>query len=199
MRKPRLPNHPARFLFAVAGLLLAAPVLAGTWQWRDASGRMVYSDQPPPSSVPASRILRAPMPAQGAGVQAAPLAAAAASTAPGPGTPAGAGRIPPATGQSATGSGDPAPRSWVEKEQASRKRALEREEAERKQGAEREQAARNAHACEEARTALRTLESGLRMSYVDDKGERQVLDDAERARRAETARQEIARNCAGAG
>jgi len=177
MRKPRLPNRPARFLFAVAGLLLAAPVLAGTWQWRDASGRMVYSDQPPPSSVPASRILRAPTPAQGAGAQAAPLAAAAA----------------------ATGPGDPAPRSWVEKEQASRKRAVEREEAERKQGAEREQAARNAHACEEARTALRTLESGLRMSYVDDKGERQVLDDVERARRAETARQEIARNCAGAG
>lgn len=171
MRKPRPPNRPARFLLAVAGLLLAAPVLAGTWQWRDASGRMVYSDQPPPSSVPASRILRGPTPAQGAATQAASPATAAAA---------------------------PAPRSWVEKEQASRKRALECEEAERKQGAEREQAARSARACEEARTALRTLESGQRMSYIDDKGERQVLDDAERARRAEAARQEIARSCTGA-
>ncbi|MCD6733406.1 MAG: DUF4124 domain-containing protein [Burkholderiaceae bacterium] len=184
MRKPRLPNRPARLLFAVVGLLLAAPVLAGTWQWRDASGRMVYSDQPPPSSVPASRILRAPASAQGAGTQAA--------------TPAGAGQTSAAAGQAPAGTGAAAPRSWVEKEQASRKRALEREEVERKQGAEREQAARNARVCEEARTALRTLESGLRMSYVDDKGERQVLDEAERARRAEAARQEIARSCTGA-
>ncbi|MFO1299748.1 MAG: DUF4124 domain-containing protein [Burkholderiaceae bacterium] len=43
--------------------MLAAPAFAGTWQWRDASGRMVYSDLPPPPSVPASQILRAPTPA----------------------------------------------------------------------------------------------------------------------------------------
>lgn len=172
MRKPRPPKRPARLLFAIAGLLLAAPVLSGTWQWRDAAGRMVYSDQPPPPSVPLSQILRSPTPAQDAGPTAtAPAAAAATATVA------------------------PASRSWIEKEQASRKRTLERAETERNQGTEREQAARNARACEDAQTTLRTLESGLRMSFVDANGEQQVLDDAERARRTEAVRQEIARNC----
>ncbi len=174
MRKPRPPKRPARFLFALAAVLLATPALAGTWQWRDASGRMVYSDQPPPADVPVSRIVRAPAPAPAQGGGAQPATAAAAA-------------VPAASG------------SWVEKEQASRKRALEREEAERRQAAEREQAARNVRACEEARGALRTLDSGLRVSYVDERGERQILDDAARARRAEAVRQEIARNCSGAG
>jgi len=172
----RRPNRSARLLFAAAGLLLAVPALAGNWQWRDAAGRMVYSDQPPPPSVPISQILRSPTPAQDAGPTAtAPAAAAASATVA------------------------PTSRSWIEKEQASRKRTLERAETERNQGTEREQAARNARACEDARTTLRTLESGLRMSFVDANGEQQVLDDAERARRTEAVRQEIARSCSKAG
>ncbi|HMM52474.1 MAG TPA: DUF4124 domain-containing protein [Burkholderiaceae bacterium] len=176
MRQPCRPNRSARLLFAAAGLLLAVPALAGNWQWRDAAGRMVYSDQPPPPSVPISQILRSPTPAQDAGPTAtAPAAAAATATVA------------------------PASRSWIEKEQASRKRTLERAETERNQGTEREQAARNARACEDAQTTLRTLESGLRMSFVDANGEQQVLDDAERARRTEAVRQEIARSCSKAG
>ncbi len=196
MRQSRLPNHLVRLLCVVAGLLSAVPVLPGTWQWRDGSGRMVYSDQPPPASVPASRILRAPPAASGAGTQAATPAVAGAGAMAAAG--AGAGAVQPAIG-AGTGISAAAPRNWVEKEQASRKRALEREEAQSKQRTEREQAARNLRACEDARTSLRTLESGARVSLVDASGERQVLDDAERARRAETIRQEIARSCTGAG
>ena len=191
MRKPRLPNRPARFLLVAAGLLLAAPVLAGTWQWRDAAGRMVYSDQPPPSSVPASHILRTPAPAPGAATQTVTPTTAAAA-------PAARLAAPAAAAPGATDAGGATPRNWIEKEQASRKRALEREEADSKQRAEREQAAQNARACESAREALRTLESGMRMSFIDDKGERQTLDEAERARRIDAAREEIARSCAGA-
>lgn len=180
MPKPRL----LQCLVAAAGLLLALPALAGTWQWRDASGRMVYSDQPPPSSVPASQILRAPAP----GATGEPAPAAAAPRADAAGQAPASPRSPVA-----------APRTWVEKEQESRKRAMEREDAERKQSDEREQAARTARACQDARTALRTLESGMRISAVDASGERQVIDDAERARRIDAARQEIARSCARAG
>jgi uncharacterized protein HemX len=161
---------------------------------------MVYSDQPPPASVPASRILRAPPAASGAGTQAATpaVAGAGAMAAAGAGAGAGAGAVQPAIG-AGTGISAAAPRNWVEKEQASRKRALEREEVQSKQHTEREQAARNLRACEDARTSLRTLESGARVSFVDASGERQVLDDAERTRRAEAIRQEIARSCTGAG
>lgn len=176
MPKPR----PLLCLFAVAGLLLAGPALAGTWQWRDASGRMVYSDLPPPPSVPASQILRAPTPATTA--EQSTTAPAQAAGQPAPAAPATA-----------------APRSWAEKEQDFRKRAAEREEAERKQREEREQTARAARACQDARSALRTLESGMRVSTIDAHGERQVVDEAERARRIDAARQEIARSCAKPG
>lgn len=182
MPKPR----PLLCLFAVAGLLLAGPALAGTWQWRDASGRMVYSDLPPPPSVPASQILRAPSPATPAGQPTSSPAQAV-------GQPAAAARAPAAAPASA------APRSWAEKEQDFRKRTAAREEAERKQREESEQTARAARACQDARSALRTLESGMRVSTIDTQGERQVIDEAERARRIDAAREEIARSCAKSG
>ena len=177
MPKPR----PLLRLFAVAGLLLAGPVLAGTWQWRDAAGRMVYSDLPPPPSVPASQILRAPTPASPAEQSTAAPAQAASQ-------PAAAARAPAAAAPAA-------PRGWAEREQDFRKRAADREEDERKQREEREQTARAVRACQDARSALRTLESGIRVSTIDAQGERQVIDEDERARRIGAARQEIVRSC----
>lgn len=173
-------------LIAIAGLLIAAPALAETWKWRDASGRVVYSDQPPPPEVRASQILRGPR-------SATPADAASAPSGDGAGQPAepaaAAGGTPAEPGTAA------APSTWVEKEQAFRKRKLEREEAAKKDREQREQAARTARACDEARSALRTLESGLRMAVVKADGEREVLDDRERARRIDHLRQEIARGC----
>ena len=161
MSKPRsLPG-----VIALAGLLFALPALADSWQWRDAAGRMVYSDLPPPAEVRAAQILRSPTHRTDANAPAAPAAAP----------------------------------NWVEKEQASRKRAAEREESQRKQREESEQIAQSARACDDARTALRTLESGSRMAVLNQRGEREVLDDAERARRIDSVRKEIARGCAKGG
>jgi hypothetical protein len=45
----------------MAGALLAACGAAqAQWAWKDANGRPVYSDRPPPTSVPAARIFKAP-------------------------------------------------------------------------------------------------------------------------------------------
>lgn len=177
-------------LLAVAGLLLALPALAGTWQWRDASGRMVYSDLPPPPEVRTSQILRAPVPL--------PAPQPAAVT-PSP-APASAAAAEPRAAAGAPAAGAPgAPRTWAEKEQESRKRAAERDEAEKKQREEREQQARTARACQELREAVRTLESGMRMVVLNARGEREVMDDAERARRVDSARKDIARHCAKGG
>jgi Domain of unknown function (DUF4124) len=45
----------------LAGALLAVSGAAqAQWAWKDANGRPVYSDRPPPASVPVSRIFRAP-------------------------------------------------------------------------------------------------------------------------------------------
>ncbi len=179
-RSPFPARHPLVAAAVLLGaLLLALPAAGGTWQWRDAAGRMVYSDQPPPPGVPATQILRAP--AQG-GSGSAPASAAAAP-------PSAAVQAPAAA----------APATWVEREQASRKRNLEREEEERRQREARDESARAARSCQDARTALRTLESGMRISTVTAGGEREVIDEAERARRIDAARQEISRSCAKAG
>ena len=175
--------RPLSRMLAVAGLLIAFPALAGTWQWRDASGRMVYSDLPPPPDVRASQILRAPGPA------AQPSASSSAEPAP---------AADPRPRAAAAGA-PAAPRTWVEKEQESRKRAAEREEAEKTQRDQQEQLARTARACQDARAALRTLESGMRMAVLNARGEREPMDEAERTRRIDSARQEIARSCAKGG
>jgi len=183
-------------LIAVAGLLLATPTLAGTWQWRDAAGRMVYSDLPPPADVRASQIIRGPRPALSADGSAPASGAASAPADESAARATGGTAARPAASASAAAA---APATWVEREQAYRKRVLEREEAAAKEREEREQAAQSARACQEARGALRTLESGLRTAVINADGEREVLDDRERARRIENVRKEMGRNCARAG
>lgn len=43
-----------------AALLACCGVAHAQWAWKDANGRPVYSDQPPPASVPSARIFKAP-------------------------------------------------------------------------------------------------------------------------------------------
>ena len=50
----------AAALLALAGLSSALPAAAAEWKWRDAAGRIVYSDRPPPASVPDKAILQRP-------------------------------------------------------------------------------------------------------------------------------------------
>ena len=49
--------------------------------------------------------------------------------------------------------------------------------------------------CEGARSALRSLESGQRISRVGQDGERYFLDDQQIAQETERARQAVAKNC----
>ncbi|MCL4184195.1 MAG: DUF4124 domain-containing protein [Burkholderiaceae bacterium] len=181
-----LPVFLAPAAVTLAGMLLTAAASAGTWQWRDASGRMVYSDLPPPPEVRASQIVRAPASAH----------MPAANTAAPAGPEAGADDAPRANAPAAAAA---TPRSWVEKEAEFRKRTLEREEAGKKEQEQRDQAARIARACEQSRGTLRMLESGTRMATITASGEREVLEDRERARRVEELRGDIARNCARPG
>ena len=174
---------PAR-LVLLAGLSFAAAALAAPWQWRDADGRMVYSDLPPPPEIRASQIVRAATPnrappaeAPAQGEPAAPQAAAAATAS-----------------ANATAAPKP-PQTWAEKDMAFRKRIIEREEAQKKQREEEQQAADLTRACQEARASLRALESGMRMMTMNAAGEREAVDDAERARRTEATRKDIERSC----
>ena len=78
---------------------------------------------------------------------------------------------------------------------AFRKRQLERAEAERKATEAQAEARRAAAACDDARTQARTLESGIRVARVNERGEREVLDEAARASQLESARRSIREHC----
>lgn len=167
------------FRLLTLAVACAAPALAlAQWQWVDKTGRKVFSDQPPPADIPASSILRQP-----GGRAAAPAPAAVAAPAPQaeaakPGTPP----APKVTGK------DPA----LEEK---RKRA-EAAEAEKAKAEEEKLAQGRAENCQKAKRAKATLDSGMRISRVNDKGEREVLDDATRDRELKSYEAAIARDCA---
>ena len=181
-------------LCGLAALLLVATstsVGAATWQWRDAQGRMVYSDRPPPSEVRSSQILRSPAPAPAAP---APREGASAASPAGEAVPADA---PAERSAAAPPAPAPAMPSWVERERAFRERQAERRASEEKAREERENAEHAQRACDELQHAIRTLESGMVVVSINARGEREPMGDAERARRLERARAERERSCKG--
>jgi hypothetical protein len=170
------------------GLALAIPAVAiAQWQWIDKDGRKVFSDQSPPADIPAKNILRQP---GGKPVQAAAEPVAAASAA----APSAAA----ASGSAATAAATPK-LSGKDKELEAKKKAAEAAEANKKKAQEEEVAKGRADNCARAKVSKDTFNTGVRVSRVNDKGEREFMD--ENARVAEMKRLDmvIARDCKPAG
>lgn len=157
-------------LAAFLGLTLALPASA-QWKWRDKTGQTQYSDLPPPPGVPESDILQRPN-ANAARRAAASVAPASAASA----APLAAARA-----------SDP-------ELEAKRKKA-EQEVADKKKAEEAKIAAAKADNCGRAKANMRTLDSGVRMTRTNEKGEREFLDDAQRAAEAKRTREIIASDC----
>jgi hypothetical protein len=150
--------NAARLLALV--LACSLPALASAqWLWVDKDGRKVFSDQAPPSDIPAKNILKQP-----AGGAAAP---APASTA----TPVAAAASRPASGLRPTGKD-----SALE----DKKKQAEAAEEAAKKAEEEKYAKAKAENCQRARQAKATYDSGQRIGRINAKGEREVLDDAQR-------------------
>lgn len=158
-------------LVLLLGLAACLPA-AAQWKWRDASGKVQYSDRPPPAAVPEKDILQRP-----AGtLRVAPTPAPAASSAD-----AGASVKPTAPP--------------VDKELEARKKKEEQEQDAKRRAEEEKLAKARAENCSRARGYLQSLESGMRIARTNDKGEREILDDAARAQEVQRARQVIASDC----
>jgi hypothetical protein len=157
------------------GLACALPALClAQWQWIDKSGRKVYSDQAPSADVPAKNILKQPF---GKGQ---PVAAAEAPAAPAASQPA-----KPA-----------APKlSGKDKDLEDRKKLAEAAEADRKKAKEEEIAKARADNCQHAKRAKANFDSGVRISQTNAKGEREILDDAQRAAEVKRIEKIIASEC----
>lgn len=150
-----------RTLLAIAALALPLAAVA-QWQWVDKDGRKVFSDQPPPASVPDKNILRRPGKFTPAPVDPTAAASAAVGGASGPTMPA-----PKLTGKDKT---------LEEKKKQQDAAAQEAKKAE-----EERQARTRAENCERAKSAKASYDSGVRIGRTNAKGEREVLDDAARA------------------
>lgn len=164
-------------------LVLAAclPVLSSAqYRWVDKNGRTVFSDQPPPADVPAANIVRQPG-RKGAAVEAAPAPAAAASK--------------PA--QAASGAVAAVKPSGKDKELQEKKKQAEAAQEEKKKAHELELARVHAENCKRARLSKAGLDSGARIARTNERGEREFLDDGERAAEAQRLEQVIASECQG--
>lgn len=142
------------------------------WKWKDANGRVQYSDIPPPGSVPEKDILQRPTlttPARMAPV--ADAASAAAASAP-------AGVDPQLE----------AKRKQTEQQEAAKRKAQQKAEDDKV-------AAVRADNCRKARSNLAMLQSGGRIQRMNDKGEREYIDDASIAREIASAQQAVNAEC----
>jgi hypothetical protein len=140
-------------IFCVACVL---PVCAtAQWQWVDKDGRKVFSDTPPPSDTPESKILRRPgqRGPSGALPPAAPVEAATAAAKPG----------------------------GADKELLDKKKQLDKQNAEadaaKRKAEEEKLASIRADNCTRARQSKAGLDSGVRQARTNDKGEREFYDE----------------------
>ena len=149
-------------LLALVMALGHSSVLAQSiWKWRDKDGRVQVSDRPPPVEIPEKDILLRPHGAR------APMPDPAASDAAS--MPEGPRVDPTLEAKKTKAQTDQAAADKVKKEAEQAKRSQAKLET-----------------CQRARNQLAALESGQRVGRMNDKGEREILDDAGRA--AEIAR-----------
>lgn len=168
-------------LVGLLGAMLIASAHAQVYQWRDAKGKLHFGDQPPPGV--SAKLLR---PGEQAGVAPADPDDETADPDTSPAPPA-----PPAREPEPAAEPDPdaAERDALE----ARTRAAE---AAALAELERERSEAQARNCQLARNQLAALEAGQRIARFNEKGEREVLNDAQRAEEVARMRKFLGEACA---
>jgi hypothetical protein len=192
----RRPGSGAACLVLLAALTALSAGAQAQWVWRDASGNVTYSDAPPPADVQPTSILRQPTAPTAADLPnsgnsgpsgtystANPGSRGAENTVP---PPAGAAEIPRAAGSSKT---------LAEQEADFRKRSAEREKAAQKAAQDEAQAGERAAACAQAKGYLQMIEGGTRLMRPDAEGNRNFMDEDQRAAEIQKTQEVIAKNC----
>ena len=158
------------FKFATRTLILAIASSSFTltalaqWQWIDKDGHKVFSDRAPSADIAQKNILKQP---GGKAITPSPATDATTAAAPAPSAlssaPVGKASAPRLSGKDA-------------QLEARKKQADDEEEAKKK--AEEEKLAKaKADNCERAKKGLATVQSGVRLSVTNAKGEREFMDD----------------------
>lgn len=153
-------------------LLLAASAAHAQYVWIAPNGTRQYSDRPPPSGTPASKIIKAPG-------KAAP-------------DPAAADAVEPASSAGAKPADAKGPPTLAEREAAFRERSKARDDMASKQREAADMKRRQDEYCSSAREAHAQLASGMRVSRVGADGQKTYMTDEEKAVRAESANRALA-------
>jgi hypothetical protein len=166
-------------LCLLAAATLAVPVQAlAYWQWRDANGRMVYSDVPP--SAAAAKVLRAPGRFAG---EFQPVEAANA-TAPAPAAPA-----PAKAAAKPAAAPAPTPEEAFQKRREASLKAATEEARKESEAAERE--AR----CVQLRSYANGLQQGMRAAVAGPDGSLQHLNSDQRQAEMLKTNASLEKNC----
>jgi hypothetical protein len=142
-------------LCAAALFAAAAPAFGALYKWTEANGRVVYSDQPPPTNIKAETLNGPPPPAN-----------------------------------------PNALKEMAAKEGEMKKRQLDRAEASAKADKDRQFAERKADVCKKVKNQIAEYsDQRIAMYRLNDKGEREVMDDATRAKESAKMESWARENC----
>ena len=142
---------------------------AETFQWKDSNGQTVVSDVPPPASAKGRRSI--------GGQQPAVVSEKVAEK--------------PSDGAKASDT----PKTTAEKDFEFKKRQQEAKEKAEKQAKEQAAEKDKRDNCENSRRNLAALEANQPMATYDDKGQRTLMDGAQREQEMERARRVVAESC----
>jgi hypothetical protein len=160
-------------LFALLALCIALPAQA-QWKWRDASGKLQFSDLPPPQGTAEKDILQRPKNQQQERIVIVPYGTAASASAP----------PPPASAPSKT-----------ELERQAREKQQDKDAQLRQKEADAKQAEQRRDNCVRAKENMKMLQDGIRLTRQNDKGEPIVIDERQRAEEIARTRTVIDSEC----
>lgn len=162
---------PKSLLLLIAAWTLSLSA-AAQWQWIDKDGRKVFSDRPPSADIKEKDILKQPGGKGRAAVVVVPAEASEAAAAVG---------AAPAKAAASAAKANAPKLSGKDSALEEKKKKLEQEEAAKKKAEEEKVATARADNCERAKKAQSSFQSGVRVSTVNAKGEREIMDDNARA------------------
>lgn len=178
---------PKLYRLLALGLLacsIALPAQA-QWKWRDAGGKIQYSDMPPPKGTPDKDILQRPAGSKQPPVIVLPFGAAGGAT----GGAAGGATAASAPSPAASGS------SKAELDQQAKQKQQEQEQAAKQKEDERKVTQLRRENCTRAQDNLRMLQEGVRISRLNERGENVVIDERQRAEETQRTRLVIGSEC----
>lgn len=161
-------NRIQYFLMCAACLLSVAA--SAQWQWIDNDGRKVFSDRAPAPDIPEKNILKRPAartPNTGKPNQPGQAALNAPELAPTASMPQSAASAPKLTG--------------VDQDLSEKKKKVAEADAAKRKAEQEKNLKSKFDNCARAKQAKASYESGMRVARMNEKGEREIVDDTMRA------------------